>query len=560
MMTPRLSRRRLVPWSFAVAAVIGSCNLHNPGLDQPDDALSYPNALALSLGERPDFLYVANTNFDIRYNSASVQSYGLEALEGALRAGNCRSVQRYAGWDGGVRSVADNTRYQAAALDAGVLDAGDRGAPVSPDDAGLSDDAGALPAAGDGGFDAGSALDAGAGAIAVPDEFVVSELGNPRGTICDGVFDPSAPDCCFDTPEERNMLRLGQFKIDSFAQGIGVSPNGKRVYVPVASRNTLVYLDVDDKGGFSCGDATETCRRGPRIKGNDDDPQDSFPGSLSSMGIGKLSDLITPGSAAPSNPNATYVATTHELGGFGLFIDNGATVDSAQAGEPVLESVGRNLPDRPRSVVADPSKKLLYVASANVSAISRLSVRVDPDPDLANGEVREPGPRELVYQTIPITVNGLAQSSDARDLAVDPKDPSRLYVLVRGTQQSIAFLQLDRTAVGTGARLIDAVRIGEGPSRLLYITVGDHPFLLVSCYDAKEIYIIDPATRRLVTVVRSFSGPFEMAYDGARKLLHVTDFRASVLRVVDLAGLVDKTQPPPRVIATIGTPRFKGAI
>ena len=53
-------------------------------------------------------------------------------------------------------------------------------------------------------------------------------------------------------------------------------------------------------------------------------------------------------------------------------------------------------------------------------------------------------------------------------------------------------------------------------------------------------------------------GPFEMAFDAHRNLLHVTDFRASVLRIVDLAGLVDATKPPPRVVMTIGLPHFKG--
>ncbi|MEY4514599.1 MAG: hypothetical protein RLZZ450_6721, partial [Pseudomonadota bacterium] len=329
------------------------------------------------------------------------------------------------------------------------------------------------------------------------------------------------------------------------------------LYVPVSSCNQLTYLDVDN-GKLSCAGARGLCRRGPHLHGFDEVPDDSFPGTFSAIAVGRLSDLISDSKTPPSDaPWPTYIVATHELGGYSLIVDRAGTAD------PVLEAVGHYLPERPRAIVADAKQHLLYVASANtnnsaVTAISRLGVRIDPDDDVQNGTVREPGPRELLYQTTPLVVSGVSQPSDTRDLAVDPRDPTRLYAMLRGAQESIAFLQLDPTALGTGARLVDAVRVGGGPSKIAFIQIGNRPFLLVSCYDAKAIYIIDPDTRALVSVVRSLSGPFVMSFDESRKLLHVTDFRASVLRIVDLEGLVDRTKPPPRVVATIGRPRFKG--
>jgi DNA-binding beta-propeller fold protein YncE len=520
----------------------------------PPDELTYPNALALSPGVAPGFLFVANTNFDLRYNAASVHSYNLASIDRELAARRCRIA---AGWpvsDGGTRQVVDNTRYTSA-LDASIaLDAGpdlsESGSPVdagAPAEAGSADD-----------FDAGTtpSTDAGSGLIDLPDDFATSELGNPQGTVCDNVDDPAAGDCCFDTPAERDLIREDSVPIDSYAVGLGISPDGKRVYVPISSKNQLTYLDVDN-GKLGCAGATGLCRRGPHLHGVDDVPDDTFPGTLSTISVGKLTDIIADGMTPPIDAStATFIVATHELGGYSLFIDRTGTSD------PVLESVGHNLPERPRAIVPDPQRRLLYVASADatapVNAIARLGVRIDPDDDVRGTDVREPGPRELLYQTTAIVVSGVSQPTDVRDLALDPRYPNRLYALVRGAQESIVFLELDPTVQGTGARLIDAVRVGAGPSKVEFIQIDDRPFLMVSCYDAKAIYIIDPDSRTLVSVVRSLSGPFEMAFDASRKLLHVTDFRASVLRIIDLEGLVDRTKPPPRIVATIGKPRFKG--
>lgn len=517
----------------------------------PPDELSYPNALALSPGASPSFLYVANTNFDLRYNAASVHSYNLASIDRELAARRCRVVTNWPASDGGTRQVVDNTRI-VRALDAGSpLDAG-QDAGASPADAGVPVDAAIVADA-----DAGTSLDAGSGLIDLPNDFETAELGNAQATVCSGVNDPAAGDCCFDTADERNLIREDSLSIDSYAVGLGTSPDGKRLYVPVSSRNQLTYLDVDN-GKLSCAGARGSCRRGPRLHGSDEVPDDSFPGTLSSIAVGKLTDLTSDGGTPPAEGSfPAYIVATHELGGYSLFVDRTGTTD------PVLESVGHNLPERPRSVIADPKQHLLYVASADtnsaaVTALARLGVRVDPDADVRSGTVREPGPRELLYRTTSVVVSGVSQPSDTRDLAIDARDPNRLYALVRGAQESVAFLQLDPTVLGTGARLLDAVRVGGGPSKIKFIQIGNRPFLLVSCYDAKAIYIVDPDTRALVSVVRSLSGPFEMLFDESRKLLHVTDFRASVLRIVDLEGLVDRTKPPPRVVATIGRPRFKG--
>jgi DNA-binding beta-propeller fold protein YncE len=580
MMTPRLSRRRLVPWSFAVAAVIASCNLHNQGVSPPEAALSFPSALALSRESQPRFLYVANANFDLRYNAGSVQSYDLDRLDAVIK--KCRAYGNVtldaAGNKladaGATRLYADNTRTPVSGLiDASVRDAGDVG------------DAG----------DAGSAADAGSldgGGFSLPENYgLTAAYGNARGVLCDGRdrANLGLEDCCFDSEEKLNFIRRSAIEIDSFAAGLAVgdavlphdgaptiTPAGggapvaasyNRLYVPVASRNTLVYLDSVN-GELSCGEGSGRCRRGPNDKSQDDDPDHKFPGQLSSIAIGKLGDLLPAGQDFGADRAATYVATTHELGGFSLFLE--------RDGAPVLESVLGELGRRPRSVTADPDSNLLYVTSAGDPYVSRIGVRVNPSPAISADEpppsvdpqlgtndprkVLEEGPREILYESSRIIVSGVSQPGDLRDLAVEPKNLNRLYALVRGTQEAVAFLEVDPTLAASNARLIDAVRIDAGPSKLIRIVQDGKVFLLASCYDGKSVFVIDAETRLLVSVVRSFSGPFSMVYDEKRKLLHVADFRASIMRVVDLAGLTDKTEPPPRIVATIGSPQFEGGL
>src|SRR5690606_29703115 len=136
--------------------------------------------------------------------------------------------------------------------------------------------------------------------------------------------------------------------------------------------------------------------------------------------------------------------------------------------------------------------------------------------------------------TTPVVVSGFSQPSDLRAMAPDPRDPSRLYVLIRGVQETVGYLQLD-DSLPTEARATTGVRLGLGPSRMRLATLGGRLFIFVSNYDVGDIYVIDADKLSLVTTIRGFSGPFDMVIDQARELMYVGDFRASVVRVVDVS-------------------------
>src|SRR5688572_17229893 len=75
--------------ALSCALVLGGCSLQ-VGVHPPQGRLNCPIALALSHsidGAPPRYLYVANSNFDLRYNQATLMAIDLDAVNGRLR--NC---------------------------------------------------------------------------------------------------------------------------------------------------------------------------------------------------------------------------------------------------------------------------------------------------------------------------------------------------------------------------------------------------------------------------------------------------------------------------------------
>lgn len=525
------------------ATLSAACNLDESGVPPPPGKLAYPIAVALSREPMPRTLFVANSNFDLTYSAGSVQAYDLNQL--AQRFEACRNQDAVAAVDAGMM-VPDRTMYLG--IDGGSLDAGglsDAGSDLLPADGGMVVR----------GMDGGT--------IDLPPRGNGARFSVPKGAFCEESDDGALDDCCFAAGEMVLDSARNEVAIDSFATALAVSGDNRRLYVPISSRSRLVYLDVD-QGRLSCGDDGDRCTRGPGRGRSDEVPDEKFPGQPMSIAVGTLGDLgITDQALAGAmgkSAASPVVLTAHELGGLSLFVESGPLGSPASA--PVLESVQENRLREPTSVTVDGENKFVYVTTARENAaIARFSARLLPEADRdGDGREREPGPRELLYQTSRILISGVAAGEELRDVAVDPDDPSRLFALTRGSPQSVIFMRLERTSPLLEARVVDAERVGAGPSKLRYVKLGERPFLLVSAYDARAITIIDANTRRTVAEVRNLSGPYDMAVDAARRLLYVADFRTSVVRVVDLAGLLDSRLRPPGIIATIGAPRFRGSL
>lgn len=75
----------------ALAVALGGaagCDLSNPGVPLPSATLNFPIAVGVVDGEAGEggYLLVANSNFDVRYASGSVQSWRLDAIHDAIDA------------------------------------------------------------------------------------------------------------------------------------------------------------------------------------------------------------------------------------------------------------------------------------------------------------------------------------------------------------------------------------------------------------------------------------------------------------------------------------------
>jgi DNA-binding beta-propeller fold protein YncE len=525
------------------ATLSAACNLDESGVPPPPGKLAYPIAVALSREPTPSTLFVANSNFDLTYSAGSVQAYDLTQLEAQFE--RCRNLDNPVRSDAGI--IVTNPTLYPTGLDGGTTDA----SVADSDAAGLPVDGGMIV----GGMDGGSFF--------LPPVVNAGGQKNPEGALCDDRDNGDFDTCCFTAGNAVLDSARNEVAIDSFATALAVSTDNRRLYVPISSRSRLVYIDID-QGRLSCGEDGARCTRGPGRGRSDEVPDVNFPGQPMSIAVGTLGDLGFTDEALAGRMGKSsaspMVLTAHELGGLSLFVESGPL--GARESAPVLESVHENRLREPTSVTIDGQNKYVYVTTARESAvISRFSARLLPEADVdGEGREREPAPRELLYQTSRILISGVAGGEELRDVAVDPDDPSRLFALTRGSPQGVVLLRRERTSPLLEARVDDVERVGAGPSKLVYAKLGQQPFLFVSAYDARAVTIIDANTLETVAEIRNLSGPYDMAVDAARQLLYVADFRTSVVRVVDLAWLLDKQRRLPGIIATIGALRFRGSL
>jgi len=615
--------RKLLGPGMALLAMAG-CNLDNPGIEPPKGQIAYPWSVGLvknELGEATH-LVVVNSNFDLRYNAGSVQTYNLEVLMSLIRGEigveeprpavvDCFKLStRTAGeaFDGG--SFPDNTMYpdaaaepdmdagadagdagdnagDAAAADAGdaaALDAGD--ADGGAEDAGSQDagagDAGAEFDAGvDGGLEDGGAMDPSA-SIVLPSS---PEYGSQRGILCDGRdnnyvrSNPPVPAsqvaqrCCYPlkkinettSADGTRPLRSSELRIDSYATGLAITPKN-RLYIPIRSKNRLIYIDVNANGELDCGGqgtdgSDRNCVRGISERSKGVLPDMEYPPTPNALVTGTLSELglsVEELEQVSLSQGTTFVATAHEGGQLALFVDDGngpelydVLTGGSRLQNFVTKAGARFMPSD------DPAQQLLYVTSSSSSSpgIDRVGARVRDF--VIDSKTQRPAIQ--LYKSTPITLTGISSTADLRSVQVDPYDPAHLSILIRGNQQSVAFLELDDMVV-TESRTRNLSVVGTGPSKLTSATLDGHPFVFASTYNDGSIYIFDlkreAQLAQLDSEVLGLSGPFEMVVDEGHKIMFVADYAASVIRVVDLSGLVDSSEPPPRIVATLGALRF----
>lgn len=369
-----------------------------------------------------------------------------------------------------------------------------------------------------------------------------------------------------------------EVEIPTFSTSVAVAPDGKRVFVGSRTRDGLTIIDVDPDADdaalegndpvasslLGCGNTA--ARECEHVTGEGRDATTGatlrFPKDPSDIVTGPLEDLT----GEDPGDGAQYIAVAHQGGAVSLFVDQ-EPVGGGDL-EPALVSALGGLGVAPTGIARDPVSGVFYVSRVG-NGLLRVGVAVAPD---SSGDVPH-DVRLALFSGGPLPIDG-ASLSNLRAIGFVPQSPSADMsdpglgnarageaLIVANSPSALALTRLSPNASGH-ARVDRLTEIGSGGSRITIGSIGGRAIAAVSCLDSREIYIVDIASMQVSAVVPNLSGPHGIAIDDARERLYVTDFRSSVVRVVDLSPLTeagsvseDGVLRPVRIIATLGTPR-----
>ncbi len=334
----------------------------------------------------------------------------------------------------------------------------------------------------------------------------------------------------------------GEVRIDSYAVGASASPSGQRVYIPLQSDGHLLFVDVESDGSLRCGQSGDfgRCDDAFRVQDQQANDRDLDPSADPvSVHAGQLAADF-PGFESELN----YVVVARRQGGLSLFIEGGAS--SAAMSKPLLVDHLEDLPSSITNIVYSRRSQLLYLTSALTGAISPVAISPTGDPY-----------RALLRTTGQARFRGLDDGRDTRDIVfIEDGERELSYVLTR-RPEALVLTDLDAPRDDTNDPLpiLGILNVGNGPSRAVAVTLGEpaRDYILVSCFDSRDLYVIDVELGSLSAVVRNFRGPFSFALDVPRERLYVADFRASTIAIVDLSPLAERRSP--KLLGTLGAAR-----
>jgi hypothetical protein len=356
------------------------------------------------------------------------------------------------------------------------------------------------------------------------------------------VLDTSIINCDGD----RFVLRGQTVKTGNFSGSVRLVEAGdreRRLYLPVRGDPSLTYVRVqrgadrmlDCGGGRGERDHISLCDDSHRVQRSPDtvlaDPADP-----ESERVPRLTLPPEPfGVAVDRGPGYEHAVVSHFSGDELSAFDVGA-------GRPVLTDVRSGLfrtgtiqrgiiaavPRRP----GDPSEPW-YAVSRLTGQIALFTLQGPGD---------TPPPRLGPVESFSITAVFAGTGQDVRDLAFDV-DGDRAFVLVH---RPPTLLVLDTSRDPVTRRLrnqpIGTVDLPAGPARMVVRREEVRPGifatrLYITCYDAWQVAVVDPDTRRLEQVLQVGRGPVSLAIGGAagqRRRAYVTTYLDNSISVIDL--------------------------
>lgn len=504
-----------------IVGLLAAGCVNKDGETLPPGLMTFPIAIELSDPDDPDYTYVANSNFALQFNTGSLQSYDLAVMNAALD-----STGEFVGIGcagAGFLSICLQRTVTMGVRESCVPALGGNETDDCECDPDVDD--ACIPCA------------------CNPDE------EQPDGLQCDAV----PADRCSVIPTQLALrdqgallntvvapnLLTSEVQIGSFADGMALSSNLQRIYLPVRSNSNLTWVNVD-QGVFSCGaddspgvpSCSEEFRTGGSVPANPtapeevevpEDPVDVFAGTLASLG---------------SSAEGDYIIMAHREGEASLFIDQ--EFDPGEDGRPEITATLGELAPEQVTVTVDPiptgpTAGTAWISSQLSNQVIRVGIGLTTpinESSLSNGGT--------------LFVTGIDMGNSMRDIQFPPDDPDLVYLLSRSPESLVV---ARRTVAGNQLNVVDQISVCEGPSRLKLVeldTRGGDPVLtaFVSCFDQRQILIIDLEILQTITVLTNISGAFEFVVDASRERIYIADFSISVLRVADLGPLIDCLEAP----------------
>jgi hypothetical protein len=414
-------------------------------------------------------------------------------------------------------------------------------------------------------------------------------------------------------------LRSSVKRIGAFATDVLYQPNPDtsdaekmgRLFVPVRGDATLHWIDVQSDGGLECGDDDGACDDFHRV-GDDPDEENTrdlrldpepFALAASSEGPAIVVTNRTTGKASLFvNDWATRPALKHALEGLPAF-PVGIAALPAPALVPALEAL--HAEPREGTPLADVAARWDDIGYAPGFLVSFANAR---QINLLRYFQQDPAQNEdylRLADTVGIYLN--APGYDSRGIAIQARE--RRAAELRCASRNGVTLPCDSTCIGGLApealdsylRCVDeaastpvdvyvanrspasllvgrtrpvvndvqtaevpdfyaAIPLTLGPSRVVTGDVivdndgakGYEPRVFAICFDSRRIFVYDPVRRMIDTEITTGRGPHAVAIDPVNGLLFVGHFTDSYIGVVSIDRRFPQTYG--RTLATIGKP------
>jgi hypothetical protein len=511
------------PWLFlltlAASALAPACKLNQQGVPPPLDRIAFPASALVDPDGR--WLYVANSNSDLRYNSGTLVSVDLNAaMQDRFGAGGqpAQPWPECAGADR-IRVDTDPSPCCWDVLDHEILNCDER--------------------------------------LYIPPDSTVKIGSFSSGMQFQSFAEPSCDPSKDATAASAAVRTAATTRHDCNAQCPGEPATG-RLFIGVRGNSSLTYMDtgrvadpvLGTRPVFSCSDPASA---DPNVCEVTQTVADTSP----------IGDAVPAPIPVPDEPYALTLDETQDL----LYIGNlrGDTMHP-QTGGISLFDVRRTTP-RSTPTFIGPTASFFNPDSNGNFGITSLTLRenhqvyassrfgtnvVNVVPSLDQSMLCTQDPRTIslvegsdVYTTplVGAEIRGIQFLPDANGIPPEdanmPPQTTRAFVLQRVPPALIEFdVSTDPNAFGNFSSAV--IETCAAPTFLQSYDAGEGTRLYVTCFDAGQIYVFDPYVPRLISIINAGRGPAGLAFPSAprpdrpERLAYVVGFSANDIPVVDL--------------------------